>query len=288
MSWFDIEVAGTLKAGDKQNASLWLHDAFVDLCGMVEDANLSVLYPDINNTRGEAAEELITVTFLKGCIESMHGDFTHAMKSFHTVLDNVHSTTTKSATRNDAWHEPFAMYEMACIGIRAGHFTVALQLLSEAAKKKEYLYRARLMTKIGIAQRYIADHLQLQTNNWNIDDVLGSWTAEDKNEVNADSSRIRHANVNHDTSFEISRPILKNQTMSWSWGVEDSTIWFGIQFKPNNSSDSPREVEPPREVKAGEMNDGYYTSTENGTLHFKWDNTRSQHLNNTIFYSIFE
>jgi len=284
--WFDIEVSGTLKVGGQQASEQWLKVAEKELMDMHNVANIAVIYSDSINTKDEAAEELLTVSHLCGCIASMQGDLKMAASFYQFVLDNYSSPNFKKGAYNDPWHEPFALFELGCLRIRTLQPLIAKEYLQRCLKKRNFLFAPQLNILGNEALRFVTNQC-VSDADWTVkNDVLGSWITgmgDFHNEMQ-DQSQVVNVTIKPETVHVVRKAIDINQTITWSWGVESGDM--GFEIKINNSLQQSETIAPHSLCETGDLNEGFYTSQIKGELVFTWSNMHSKHMERVVFFTI--
>ena len=285
ISWFDQDVSAALRIGGKEFSIAWLKLAASDLKVMLETATASTVYPGEMHTHEEAAEELLTLEFLCGAVDSMLGDFDKASAHFTAVLQNC----TKSK-HGDPWHEAYALYEMASLMIRTGETLKAREYLYKSGRKRGFLLKPQLDAKIFTALRSLAKDAPVQESSWKLaSDELGAWVANVEEFGLApmslpDRSKMDTFRVPKGGVYVMKKNIALDQTLAWSWGVETSNIGFSVSFvETGNTLKEP--VEPYMVAETGDVNEGFFAATRAGELIFSFDNSSSKFKDKNVFFS---
>ncbi|KAH9259286.1 hypothetical protein BASA81_002329 [Batrachochytrium salamandrivorans] len=297
IKWFDFDVAGTLRVGGKELSKEWLGKTTADLGMMHDEASVSVVYPEWPVLKEEAAEELLSVSLMSGCVASMRGELDKADRFFKTVLDNNGTRAAKEGTREDPWHTAFALYELGSMEIRRSQFLAARQYLVKCmarCKRKDFSFHHMLSFKVSGALRYIAEQSKptnVSQAEWKLHtDELGQWIGDmgtADGQAAAGPGEMTAAQVTRGEKFELKRPMKLGDTISWSWAVETHDVGFQAYFVGSKSGkQDDEEVEPYTRYEAGDFVEGFYSSRQAGTLKLSWDNSYSKFTDKKIHYAL--
>lgn len=278
LPWMDVDISDTIQAGGQKEASAWRSATMQEVLVLHELLNVSVIYPLENEKEVDAYEALLSVSFICGCVCMTNGNLAMAETYFQSVLKNPNVTKLE-----DPWHVPFTLYELAMIDIRKSRFLEANKYLNECQKKcrfKTFSFRHQLSLKLSHAREFIKKRIQgkVMLRDWNVhSDELGMVVGQTKADTLVAAAVVKRE------VFSESRVMEKGGTVSWSWVVESHDIGFRVHFDTVFGSE---EVEELCRVETGECVEGFYTSTEEGTLVLVWDNTSSLYTDKKVWYCV--
>ena len=280
MAWFDKAVYGTLSAGGKLASERWLEDAALRLGGMLDAANILVVYPEKEYVeRCEAYEQQLSVAFMCGFVACMREDFKGATKFFQFVLDNAKDPEARKGVAPDPWHVPAVHYELGCLALRQGKMIEAAAHLKTAAQHQNFLYAPVLRRKIRAAQRHLDASGCVAASDWLTEtDELG--------ERIGDAGGTRTATVPAGGVFALRRKMAVGATLKCTWGVEASNVAFEVLFVGETGGETVFDELSMTETL--DVKECFYTSREAGEAVFRWDNTHCENTTKVVFYSIEE
>lgn len=306
MKWFDSDIAGTVRTGGKLAAQDWLDRTAADLQMMHDEAAVSVVYPEFPVIKEEAAEELVTVSLMCGCVASMRMELDKAERFFKSVFDNNSTKSAKEGTRDDPWHGPFANYELGSLEIKRGNFLAAQIYIVrslKSCKKKNFSFHHMLSFKCAGALRHISEQVKptnVSQADWKTHkDELGVWIGDlsGSKESAMQSQGLNPGDmvlvvVTRGEKFELCRPMKHNDTLSWNWALETHDVGFqafyvtDIKGGGNVKKEDHDEIEPYAKYEAGDFVEGFFTARDQGVLKLVWDNTYSKFTDKKVHYSL--